>query len=124
MVKEYLECLMLSGSYNGRYISLKNKLENIMLLVSDKHPKSREDSLQVLNHYRYEEGKWGLIATRETQEEVLFLHQGGGNKKNQNYRPRKNSKGRLDCLHCKKTDHWAYQCPDLTPEKHADLKAA
>ena len=123
LVEGYLACLVLSGADNGRYLSLKNKLENSMLLGSDNYPKSREDVIQLLNHYKEKECKWGSSATRSTQEEVTFLQKGGGNKQKQHDGPRTNSKGRSDCFHCKKTDHLAYQCPNLTPEKRAEMEA-
>ena len=42
-VEDYLACLMPIGADNGRYQSLKNNLENSMLLGSDNYPKSREE---------------------------------------------------------------------------------
>ena len=44
-----------------------------MLQESDNYPKSREDLLQVLSHYKDYEGKRDPSATRATQEEVAFL---------------------------------------------------
>ena len=119
-VDEYLMCLMLSGSDNGRYLSLKKKLEKSMLLRSDNYPKSREELLQVINYYKEEEGKQGSRATRSTQKEFIFLQQVGGKKNKYHDRSRINIKGRSDCFHCKNTNHWEYQCHGLTPEKLVD----
>ena len=52
VVEDYPACPMMSGAHSGLYLSLKNKLENSMLLGSDNYPKSREELLQVLNHYK------------------------------------------------------------------------
>ena len=84
---------MMSGANNGRYLSLKNKLENSILLRYDDYPKSREESLQVLKHYNEEEGKWGSSETRAAQEEVAFLKKCGSNKQKHHIGPRTNSKG-------------------------------
>ncbi len=35
--------------------------------------------------------------------------------------PRKNRAGDSHCYNCGKTDHWAYECPDLTAEQQAQL---
>ena len=35
--------------------------------------------------------------------------------------PRVNRAGDLHCYNCDKTDHWAYECPDLTAEQQAQL---
>ena len=94
-----------------------------MLLGYNTYLKPREALLQVLNIYKDEEGKWGSSVMRETQEEVEFLQQGGGNKKNHNDGSRKNSKVRPDFFHCEKMYHLAYQCPNFTTEKRAELKA-
>ena len=32
-----------------------------------------------------------------------------------------NRAGDSHCYNCGKTDHWAYECPDLTAEQHAQL---
>ena len=104
MVDGYLACLMMSRADSSCYMSLKNKLDNSMLLGSDNCPKSREELLQVFNYYKDEEVKRGLSATRAEQEEVAFLQQGGSNKKKQHYGPRTNINGRSGFSHCKKTD--------------------
>ena len=95
-----------------------------MLLGSDDFPKSREELLGVLNFYKDEEGKSGLSTTKATQEQFAFLQQVGGNKQKTRDGPRTNSNARSCFSHCKKMDHLAYQCPDLTIDEHADLKAA
>ena len=51
-VEEYLTCLTLSGVDNGRYLILKKKLENSIILRYNNYLKSREELLQVLNNYK------------------------------------------------------------------------
>ena len=50
---------MMSGVDNSRYMILKNKLGNRMLLGYDNYPKSRVGLLKVLNYYKEKGGNRG-----------------------------------------------------------------
>ena len=82
---------MLDGAENGRFGTIKTKLENNMTCGSDIYPNTKDETVGLLKNYRVSKK---LTQANPVREEVVFT-QTSSNTKISNT----NSVGESDCFH-------------------------
>ena len=98
--EQYLACMLLRGSDNGRYSKLKDDLANNMSLGKDSYPKTIVETTRLLNEYKVPPRAQRV---RENQiEGVAFVQEG-----------KFVDVKKITCYHCGKKGNYHSDCPEL-----------
>ena len=106
---------MMYGSDNSCFGTIKTDLENKMTCGLDSYPKSKDETVGLINNYHVIKK---LARVTPVKEYAAFAQTISNTKTS-----KKKKKGKPECFHCGDPKNWAYEFPQLSDKERDELSA-